>query len=238
MGDRLIFPKKPVIRFVAIASFALATLLFPFRAYADSVSQICQSHPNAKMKIAITFDDGPHPIYTPRILDILRKYNAHATFFVIGENVAMHPDLTERCIAEGHEIANHTYTHKNLAKDSYSDIQSEIIHTENTVFENFDMRTKLLRPPGGLYDNNVTSAAARLDYTVILWSIDTRDWAHTPSDTIVEGVLDSVKAGDIILMHDFIQKDSPTPEALEKLLPILIDRGFCPVTVSELLGTE
>lgn len=227
---KLIFSLIAILSAVAIAAFSPVS--------ASGIPGTYSSHPNGKMKIAITFDDGPHPVYTPQILDILRKYGVHATFFVIGENVAMHPELTERCIAEGHEIANHTYTHKNLAKDSYSDIQNEIVHTENTVFENFDIRTKLLRPPGGLYGKNVLSCAQNLDYTVILWSVDTRDWAHTPVQKITKNVLDSVRAGDIILMHDFVQKHSPTPKALDKILPELIERGFVPVTVSELIGTD
>lgn len=228
--------KKLLFTLICILSAAAIAVFYPVSAAA--CDKTCSSHPNGKMKIAITFDDGPHPVYTPQILDILKKYGVHATFFVIGENVAMHPELTERCIAEGHEIANHTYTHKNLAKDSCSDIQNEIVHTENTVFENFDIRTKLLRPPGGLYGKNVLSCAEELDYTVILWSIDTRDWAHTPVQKITKNVLGSVKAGDIILMHDFVQKRSPTPDALEKILPVLIERGFSPVTVSELIGTD
>lgn len=195
-------------------------------------------HPNESKKIAITFDDGPHPIYTPEILSILAEYGVRATFFVIGENAEWYPELVRREIAAGHEIGNHTYSHANLRKSEYNTVLSEMMDMENAVYENTEYRCRLFRPPGGLYGDPVCHAAEMLDYTVILWSIDTRDWAHTPRKTIVNTVLERVKSGDIILFHDYIGgRDSPTPDALRQILPELLSRGYRFVTVSELLAS-
>jgi len=205
-------------------------------AYIES-GMVYSHRKNDRMMIALTFDDGPHPKYTPEILDILNEYGICATFFAIGENAALYPDILKRCQNEGHEIANHTYSHTDLSKNSYNNICAEVCSTEKILFENLDTRTKLLRPPGGLYGKNVIRAASELDYTLVLWNVDTKDWAHTPPDKIANKVIDCAQPGDIILMHDFIGKDSPTPDALRKMIPKLLEMGYRFVTVSELLGS-
>lgn len=229
-------PKPKIICAVLVSAVLLAC---PTVVGADAPANAVYSHKeNDKMMIALTFDDGPHPRYTPQILDILAEYGVPATFFTVGENAEYYPAVIKRCLDEGHEVANHTYSHQDLSSDSYEDICREITGGENAVYENLDVRTKLLRPPGGLYGKNLILAAAELDYTVVLWNIDTRDWAHTPPDKIAEKVLTAIRPGDIVLMHDFIGKDSPTPEALRKIIPRLISKGYRFVTVSELLGCK
>ena len=185
-------------------------------------------------RIALTFDDGPNPQYTAQILDILAQYGVHATFFVIGENVDLYPELLQREILEGHEIGNHTQTHplKNLTREQ---MEQELSDCETTIGEWIDNRTHLFRPPGGIISQAVMTLAEDHSYRVILWSIDTRDWAHTPVDRITKTVLDEAGAGDIILMHDGIKRNSPTPDALRVLIPALLARGYRFVTVSELL---
>jgi len=222
---------------IAVLSVILSFSSFNIQSVADyECGMVYSSKTNDKMMIALTFDDGPHPRYTPEILDILHEYGICATFFTVGKNAVNYPGIIERYQKEGHEIANHTYSHKDLSKDSYDDVCREVSTAEDIIFESLDVRTKLLRPPGGLYGKNVIKAAAQLDYTLVLWTVDTKDWAHTPSQKIVEKVLSSVESGDIILMHDFIGKNSPTPDALREMIPQLLDRGFRFVTVSELLG--
>jgi peptidoglycan/xylan/chitin deacetylase (PgdA/CDA1 family) len=188
-----------------------------------------------EMQIALTFDDGPHPLYTAEILDILAQYGIPATFFVIGENADLYPEMLQRTVAEGHEIGNHTQTHplKNLTREQ---MEEEMANCETTIAEWIDFRPRLFRPPGGILSDTVTALAEDHRYRVILWSIDTRDWAHTPVDQITKTVLNEIGAGDIILMHDGIKCNSPTPQALRILIPILLDRGYRFVTVSELLG--
>lgn len=122
----------------------------------------------------------------------------------MGENAALWPELIERELDEGHEVGNHTYTHANLSKLSYRRMCDEVIFAENVLYEENEHRTCLLRPPGGLYNKNLFKLTSRFDYTVILWSVDTRDWAHTPSDDIVKKVMSTVKTGDVILFHDYV----------------------------------
>lgn len=188
-------------------------------------------------RIALTFDDGPHPEYTAEILDILAEYGIHATFFVIGSNVDQYPELLERELSEGHEIGNHTQTHplRNITRER---LEEEISECEVTIGEWIDCRPRLFRPPGGIISQTVMALAQDHRYRVILWSIDTRDWSHPSVEQITATVLDEVGAGDIILMHDGIEHNSPTPAALRRLIPELLARGYRFVTVSELLGEE
>lgn len=194
-------------------------------------------HTNGK-NIALTFDDGPHPVYTPEILDILEEYGIRATFFTVGENVEWYNDVFRMEYEAGHEIGNHTYLHLNLRKLPYSSVCREIEQTEKLIYETVEYRTRYLRPPGGAFGNDMCRAAADMDYTVICWSVDTLDWAHTPSDKIAENVLENVKGGDIILFHDYVSGDSPTPEALRMIIPALLDEGYRFVTISELLNLK
>ena len=190
---------------------------------------------NNRMEIALTFDDGPHPYYTPIILDILEEYGISATFFTVGENIEYYPSTAERLLSSGHEIENHTFTHASIGKTNYVDICREIEQCEDAVASASERKTKFLRPPQGQMSDTVKQVIRDLDYRVVLWDVDTRDWAHTSPKAISENVLSVVTAGDIILMHDFIGHDSPTPEALRLLIPELLDRGYNFVTVSELI---
>lgn len=190
---------------------------------------------NNRMEIALTFDDGPHPYYTPIILDILEEYGVSATFFTVGENIEYYPATAERLLASGHEIENHTFTHASIGKMNYDGICREIEKCEDAVASASERRTKFLRPPHGQMSETVKQVIRDLDYRVVLWDVDTRDWAHTSPEAIAENILSVVTAGDIILMHDFIGHNSPTPAALRLVIPQLLDMGFNFVTVSELI---
>ena len=187
-------------------------------------------------KIALTFDDGPHPVYTREILGILEQYGIRATFFCIGCNAGQYPEIVREIAAAGHEIGNHTYGHPNLGCAAYEGARAEILEMETALPAEVETRPRLFRPPGGMYCDEVCRAAADLDYSVILWSVDTRDWAHTAVEDIAENVLTNTEAGDIILFHDYVSGDSPTPEALRRILPELIERGFSFCTVGEMIG--
>ncbi len=190
---------------------------------------------SSNMQIALTFDDGPHPGRTPEILDILEKYGVKATFFVIGQNVEYYPDVFERTVAEGHEIGNHTFSHKCLHGCDENELNAEFSSFESAVSKyNCDV-TINIRPPEGRYDDMLKNYADVNGLNIVLWSVDTHDWAHESVDRIVENVLSNTDGGDIILMHDYISGKSPTPEALEIIIPKLIERGFEFVTVSELI---
>ena len=191
-----------------------------------------------KKVIALTFDDGPHGTYTPQILDILAENGVRATFFTVGENVTRFPELIDRELSEGHEVANHTYSHKHMAKLREGELINEILKCENSLFTHDEYVPRLFRPPEGILSDENSEIIARLGYDIVLWSIDTRDWSHTPVNTIVKNVIGHVDNGAIILFHDFIAKPSPTPEALKILIPRLKELGYEFVTVSELINNN
>lgn len=207
-------------------------------ALSDEDEDIYRNNENDYMKIALTFDDGPHPRYTPRILDILDEYNIKATFFVVGINAENYPDTIENVIKKGHEIGNHTYTHPHVSCLNSQNLKCEVEQCESAIYGLTDYKTKLFRPPEGMIDADVRSVLRSLDYKVILWDIDTRDWAHTSPQEIADNVIDNIASGDIILMHDYIGHNSPTIEAMRIFIPQLLDKGYRFVVVSELIGLE
>ena len=224
-----------------VACFTVISLTLSINAYCVEIKEandvdIYRKKENEFMKIALTFDDGPHPRYTPQILDILDKYGIKATFFSIGVNADNYPDTMEMVIRRGHEIGNHTYTHPHVACLDSEMLKREVEQCESVVFGLTDYKTKLFRPPEGMIEGCVKSVIKELDYKVILWDIDTLDWAHTPPEKIAENVIRNISSGDIILMHDYIAYNSPTPEALELFIPILLEKGYKFVVVSELIG--
>ena len=216
-------------------------LLFPLRIGAYKFSDasdvdIYRKNENEYMKIALTFDDGPHPRYTEQILDILDEYGIKATFFVIGINAKYYPETLESIVERGHEIGNHTYTHPHVSTINSEAMLLEIERCEDMIHSLSDYQTKLFRPPEGMVDGDVISVLRQLDYKVILWDIDTRDWAHTSPAEICDAVVSKISSGDIILMHDYIGHNSPTPEALRLFIPKLLEKGYRFVVVSELIG--
>lgn len=183
--------------------------------------------PNKPM-IALTFDDGPNKKTTIPILDTLKEYNGAATFFILGNRVSHNVDIVKRMLEEGSEIGNHSYNHKELTKISCEELTEQIINTQNDVVDSTGIEPKLMRPTYGSYDDNLKS---KVGMPLILWSIDTLDWKSRDSKKVANHVLENVKDGDIILMHDIYDF---TAEAVKSLVPELIDMGYQLVTVSEL----
>ena len=205
---------------------------------ASAASPAFRSVETDTKKIALTFDDGPHPTLTPRILDILARYNVKATFFMVGENVVNYPESARMVVNGGHEIGNHTYSHRHVSKMDEETLKNELGLCEDALRELCEYRTHLFRPPEGAVTPCVERCTEEGDYSLILWSLDTRDWENKSSQRIIDAVLDNIQPGDIILMHDYIGVKSKTPEALEVLLPELLRRGYEPVTVSDLLASR
>ena len=194
---------------------------------------------NSDNKIALTFDDGPHPVYTKKILDVLSKYDIKATFFIVGENARYYKNTLLDIVKHGHELGNHTFSHTISREGTIIDLTKELEECRNTIYEICGENTVLFRPPGGIITEMTANDAEIYEsYDVILWSVDTNDWKHLSPEQIADCVLENVRSGDIILMHDFIGKDSPTPEALEIIIPKLIDKGYKFVTVGELISSE
>lgn len=186
--------------------------------------------PATDKKIALTFDDGPHPKVTKQILKTLEKYEAKATFFVVGQEVKEHPEILKAVYNAGHEIGNHTFNHEKLTTLSTKEIKQQIQATDSLIKSTIGQRATVFRPPYGSYDESITD---QLSVPNVLWTIDTLDWKHRDPEKTVQAVKDRAKNGSIILMHDIHQA---TADALDEVLAILQKQGYEFVTVSELLG--
>ncbi|USG65285.1 polysaccharide deacetylase family protein [Brevibacillus ruminantium] len=199
----------------------------------DVVWEVKTEHP----MIALTFDDGPDPVYTPQILALLKKYDAKATFFVLGAHVKKNPELSRSIVGAGHEIGNHTYSHPNFFKLRPDQIQQEIEITSEIITAVTGKTPVLFRPPGGVYNETIVNTVKNLGLLTVMWSWhqDTRDWSNPGVNKIVRKVLNNARRGDIVLFHDYGGNRSQTVRALEKILPELKRRGFHFVTVSELI---
>ncbi|MBR2622334.1 MAG: polysaccharide deacetylase family protein [Clostridia bacterium] len=198
---------------------------------------VYHNHENDANMIALTFDDGPHPKYTMEILEILDEYDIPATFFFVGENVSYYQETACEVAKRGHEIGNHTYSHPCVNKQSQAAFREELTRCEDIIQRVVGVRPKLFRPPQGSWNTRVYEIARERDYSVILWDLDTLDWAHTPSENISNYILENVKSGNIILMHDYHSGGCTTTDALRMFIPNLIEQGYQFVTVSELIGS-
>lgn len=226
------------IKRIASTILSLVLLVRLFILSPSAEVKVYRSVTTEKKQIALTFDDGPHPALTPRILEILAKYNVPATFFMVGQNVLDYPNAARAVIEAGHEVGNHTFTHPHIANLNEKAIFEEIGKCEDALEELCEYRPHLLRTPQGALTQSLERCLLDDDYILVLWSLDTRDWENKSTASIVKTVLEGVQSGDIILMHDFIGHNSKTPEALEKIIPILLSRGYEFVTVSALLGVR
>ena len=190
--------------------------------------------------VALTFDDGPDETFTPQILDILKKYNIKATFFVVGEKVGYNKKLINREIDEGKEIGNHTYTHINVSKNGYNKIKKEIVDTQDAIKSVTGIYPKLFRPPYRAISKDMCEIIRQNDMNIVLWSyVDARDWSNPGVSSIVKTIEDGVQNGCIILLHDYNKvrtSKSQTIEALEIMIPDLLKKGYKFVTVSELIN--
>lgn len=192
--------------------------------------------PTNEKIIAITFDDGPDSTYTPQILNILRQYNAEATFFMIGFRVKRNPYLIDQVLKEGHEIGNHTMNHLYARSATGQKLENDILEGKRYLQKWVD-KPLLFRPPGGYINESVFTTATEAGYEIVLWSWhqDPRDWSSPGKDKIVNHVLNNAKSGDIVLLHDGGGDRSQTVEALKEILPALQKQGYRFVKVSELL---
>jgi len=191
--------------------------------------------------VALTFDDGPDPVWTPRILAILRRYHVPATFFVVGTHAASYPGLIRQELADGAEIGSHTYTHLDLAGGWQEQLQLTL--TQNALAGVAGVRTSLLRPPYSSTPDAVTAVqwhayrqAAADGYLIALASLDTRDWARPGVDKIAAAAMPAANRGAIVMMHDSGGNRSETVRALPQIITRLKARGYRFTTVTGALG--
>ena len=184
-----------------------------------------QAHP----EVALTFDDGPSPKYTPLLLDGLKERNVRATFFLLGKNVKENQELVQRMQAEGHLLGNHTYNHVQLNKIPETTARQEILKTNNEIYEATGTYPEYMRPPYGAWKKNMELCVEMLP---VFWDIDTLDWKSQNVDAILKAAGEEPEDGSIILMHDEYQT---SVEAALLLIDRLKEKGYEFVTVDELI---
>lgn len=187
-----------------------------------------------KKYIAFTFDDGPNGATTERIVNALKEYDARATFFVVGDRIKSEKQIAavNAAVEAGCEIGNHTYEHTDLRKLSGSEIDNVIEKCNDSIENAAGVRAALVRPPGGGINDSVRS---NVDYPMVDWDVDTRDWESRNKDKVVAHIKGDIQDGSIVLMHDLY---ATTADAVEEVLPWLYENGYVVVTVSELMAIK
>lgn len=182
--------------------------------------------------VALTFDDGPHPVTTALLLDSLKRHHVKATFFVVGEKAMEYPELLHRIAADGHQVACHTYSHDNLTTLTKHELENEVTYWENDVDGIIGRRPRFLRPPGGDFNCDTISLLHERGYGLALWSVNPGDWRHeTPPGSIVKYIMDRAHPGAVILMHD---EGINTIRALPTVIKRLQAAGYKFVTLEQM----
>ncbi len=195
--------------------------------------------------VALTFDDGPSPEWTPQVLDALKQAGVKATFFMIGEYVEKYPEIAKRVVREGHEIGNHTYDHHVLIYYTMDELEREILAAEGAIKRVAGIKTIYFRPPKAWITAAEKKKIKEMGYKVVLWTLNSKDWVTFDDKYIIRYLMHRVRPGDIILFHDgggvFSTEGgdrSETVNTIPRLVEKLKDRGYRCVTISELLKME
>jgi len=201
--------------------------------------------PLADKVVALTFDDGPSPKWTPLILDELKKGDVKATFFMLGEHVAKYPEVARRVALEGHEIENHTFTHHVLLYYKPDELVKEIKDAEKIIYDVTGVKTRYFRPPKAWLTDPEKIQLQEMGYKVVLWSLNSKDWVTFDDKYMIKYIYHHVRPGDIILFHDsggtFSTEGGDRHEtvlAISRIIERLKERGYRFVTVSELVNNE
>lgn len=215
-----------LVGLVLVSSFCIVKREYKKETNSHSIQQDAGQE---EKKIALTFDDGPHPYYTEQLLDGLKERGVVVTFFVTGEHAELHPDIIERMCEEGHLIGNHTYSHMQLTGRNREEFKEELIKTNEIIMSITGQEVIFVRPPYGSWDK---SFEAELNMFPVLWTVDPLDWSSSNAARITDKIVSGTEENDIILMHDYY-KTSVTAalDAIDKLQ----EEGYTFVTVDELL---
>jgi len=195
--------------------------------------------------VVLTFDDGPSPIWTPQILDVLKDAHVKATFFMLGKHVRQYPDVARRVAKEGHEIGNHTYDHHGISYYKPEELDREVRDTEKIIKSITGIKTKYFRPPKAWLTKQEKEQLKDMGYETVLWSLNSKDWVTFDDRYIVKYILHHVRPGDILLFHDSGGvfrpeggKRKETVKAVRLLIEKLREGGYRFVTISELLKLQ
>ncbi len=180
-------------------------------------------------KIAITFDDGPHPVYTEKLLDGLKERDVKATFFLLGQSAEQYPEIVKRMYEEGHVIGNHTYSHIQLRSGNRRKFRDELVLTNEIINGITGQEVQYVRPPYGTWDKELEE---ELNMIPVLWNVDPNDWCTGNANVVTENIVNKAEENSVILLHDCYQS---SVEAALSSIDILRERGFQFVTVEEIL---
>ncbi|MDD2628904.1 MAG: polysaccharide deacetylase family protein [Limnochordia bacterium] len=229
----------PVIGVVAILGLANYYVYIGFGTQQD----LYRRGNDSFMAVSFTFDDGPSPIYTEAILDVLNQYGITATFFLVGTHAEHFPETVGRILAEGHELGNHTYSHIMVPQVSARMLRDQIERTNRVIQEITGELPKYIRPPRGLYDRRLKALAQEYEQPIVLWSLSAQDWRpKATASSIAARVLSKVSPGDIILFHDsgaLFRNTGASRQATVDALPLIIEglheKGFRILPLPQLL---
>lgn len=220
---------QAVLTFITAIMLMLSVFVGKSSKAAGVFSKVVQRENAEQKKIALTFDDGPHPYYTEQLLDGLKERGVVVTFFVTGEHAALHPDVILRMQNEGHLIGNHTYSHMQLTTGNKEAFKEELIKTNETIKEITGKDVEYVRPPYGTWDK---SFEGELNMFPVLWSVDPMDWCLDNVACITSRVVSKAEEGDIILMHDYYA--SSVTAALQ-IVDELLAEDYVFVTVEDIM---
>lgn len=241
---------------LAIAALGIATLaFFGYETTENPSNQLfgktVVSGPSDERVVALTYDDGPNPPYTNRILDVLSREGVHATFFLVGRAVAAYPAVAKREVRDGHAVGNHSWGHEHLIMMDPQQVRASLNRTDAAIYKATGQHPRLMRPPYGSRDWIVLDEARRLGYTPVMWSVPlARDWEYPPAQVIANRVLPYVGDGSIIVLHDgnrgiqcgrathtaqHVCDRSSDIEATRIIVESLKKQGYRFVTIPELL---
>ena len=223
-GDQVLAQRRgPASRDVAAARRASVSA---HRAPAYPMDKPLYYLDDAARSIALTIDDGPDPAYTPQVLQLLHKYQVTATFSMIGLHVAAYPDLVRMVADAGHQIANHTWTHADLARSPAHLVHSELARASQAIHAATGVQPGLFRAPYGAWSAAVIRQCEHMRMIPLAWSVDPRDWARPGTRSIVRNIMHNTRPGSIILEHDGGGNRAQTVAALGIVLPRLLDEGY------------
>ena len=238
LGSGTAIAAQKILAKVAAASNTTAVPTTPARmteprGIPPAGTEFIKHGPVDRQQVALTFDDGPTPGVTDRILDELKRRELKATFFMIGQCIGAAPDLARRVLAEGHEIGNHTFTHPHLTQLPDAAVDAEIQRTQDILADKLKYRSSWFRPPFGELQQNQAAMVTTRQLRIALWNVDPGDWAQPGEAKIIETILCQVTPASIILCHDRFEQ---TAGSLPAILDGLLERGLRPVTMSVLLA--
>ncbi len=234
-----------ILIIICIAVVALGIALFTI--FFDEAVMVRKGtvyrEPTTRKIVALTFDDGPSPLWTPRILDALKKAGVKATFFMLGDHVQKYPDVARRVAEEGHEIGNHTYDHHVLIYYKMDELEKELKDAEKIIKDTTGKTTQYFRPPKAWLTPQEKEKIKAMGYKIILWSLNSKDWVTFDDKYIIGYILRRIQPGDIILFHDsggvFSTEGGSRKETvltIPRLVEKLREKGYECVTITELLN--